>query len=121
MKELKKLICKTHCKYYKENKKEEYTCKGLAVLDGLLERESLAKIIGELKAPLEVTFKHDRVLSEVVCRRCDFFIDGCDFRDTKCSYEAPPCGGFLVISYLTEKKIISVEDIKKLYAISYRL
>jgi len=112
MEESKRLICKTHCKFYKENKKEEYTCKGLAVLDGLLERKSLAKIIGDLTAPLAVTFKDDIVLKEAVCRICDFFIDGCDFRDPECSYDAPPCGGFLIISYLVEKKIISLEDIK---------
>jgi len=105
------LVCKSHCKFYKEEKKEEYACKGFFIMEELLGRKDLLEAVKALKTPLEITFKYDKVLKEAICKRCDFFVDGCDFRDQKCNYDAPPCGGFLLLSYLIERKIISAEEI----------
>lgn len=114
MKKLSKyFVCELHCRFYKKDKKEEYTCKGFGIMENLIDNKKFQDKTNELKVQLkDVTFRHDDILKESICRRCDFFIDGCDFRDPNCNYDAPPCGGFILVSYFFEKGIISKKEIE---------
>ena len=108
---IKLLVCKRHCKFYKEGKKEEYACKGVFIIEALLEKSNVLESVSSLKDPLVITFMHDSVLKKSVCGKCDLFRDGCDFRDPNCNYDAPPCGAFIILSCLVENKIIKTEEV----------
>ena len=100
-------------RFYKKNKKEEYACNGFKVIEKILETKKLYEKIKDLKIELKnVNYQNDNILNEVICSKCDFYIDGCDFRDANCNYDAPPCGGLIVISYLFEKGVISREEME---------
>jgi hypothetical protein len=57
---------------------------------------------GELAAAVKgITFKpdfsHDEEIKTLICRRCEFLTDGCDFR---AGLNSPPCGGYAIIEEL---------------------
>lgn len=93
------IICSGFCKYYKEGR-EDLHCNGYVFIrDNLTLRELkmltvLLKSEGEIKNHMPP--KNEK-LSELVCRKCDFFIDGCDFAENR---SGPPCGGYILISLL---------------------
>ncbi|OGL41871.1 MAG: hypothetical protein A3C43_08025 [Candidatus Schekmanbacteria bacterium RIFCSPHIGHO2_02_FULL_38_11] len=113
VKEQKKyLICELHCRFYKKGKKEESACRGFEIMKSLLDNKMFQDKTEGLRVQVkEITFRSDDILKEIICKKCDFFIDGCDFRDPDCNYDASPCGGFILLSYLFEKGVVSKEGI----------
>jgi hypothetical protein len=39
----------------------------------------------------------DEELKNLICAKCDFFIDECDYTD---NHAGPPCGGYIIINLL---------------------
>jgi len=42
----------------------------------------------------------DRKIQGLICEKCDFVIDGCDFRG---GLKAPPCGGYTIFEWLIKR------------------
>ncbi len=94
-KKITEIICRRYCKYYKEGK--EYLLCG--TYRYLAERYSIEVLE---RVPEEITpdFSWDSYILEEICRRCEFFADGCDFRGGN---PGPPCGGYYVVEWLRKE------------------
>ncbi len=105
-----KVICKGFCNFYKEGK-EEIHCGGYEILINNVTPKEIQLLSHHLsKQPIDESQKNlDDFLMEFVCKRCDFEIDGCDFREGNPS---PPCGGYIIISKLLSY-FSNLEDIHK--------
>ena len=91
------IICRKFCKYYKEGK-EELLCGGYEILRDNLTAHELEMLAGSLKSGDEIKNRippKNNEMTEFVCGRCNFFIDGCDFAENR---SGPPCGGYMLIS-----------------------
>jgi hypothetical protein len=107
------IICKGFCKYYKEGK-EELHCNGYVFLRNnftpyelkiLLDIKNVIARSGatkqsphlEIASPLALNDRLDEELKNLICAKCDFFIDECDYTD---NHAGPPCGGYIIINLL---------------------
>jgi hypothetical protein len=116
------IICKEFCKYYKEGK-EELHCNGYVFLRDnftphelktMLENSAADGFPGKSQTFLgreqqnettvcrTIALSHyrtkDEELINLICKKCDFFVDGCDYIDNQ---SGPPCGGYLIISFIS--------------------
>jgi hypothetical protein len=93
----RKLVCEKFCKFYKPGRKEDLKCGALALLSRNLTR-------GELGHASRGTGPHDlsrdSEVRALACQRCEFLVDGCDFRD---GLPSPPCGGYSVVESLLKR------------------
>lgn len=80
------IICKGFCKYYKPYK-EELTCGSYEFLQNNLSVGELRKLVEKRLS----IFKPDR---DLICERCSFRIDGCDFYK---GIAKTPCGGYTIL------------------------
>jgi hypothetical protein len=92
------IICKKFCTFYREGR-EGLTC-------GTYDFISRNVTLGELKSAIQSTaptpdFAFDEKIRGLVCEKCDFMIDGCDFRE---GLDAPPCGGYTLMEWLIKRK-----------------
>jgi hypothetical protein len=93
------IICKKFCSFYKEGK-EDLCCGTYQFLKKNLTPVELRSIIVLSKAGEhtgEYTFAADDEIKKLVCNKCDFLVDGCDFREDG---SHPPCGGYIIIETL---------------------
>jgi hypothetical protein len=92
-------ICRNFCCYYKAGR-EELKCGGYQFLmEHLTPKEllTLSNGIAAKEALKKYVPADNKDISDLVCRKCKFLIDGCDYRD---GIAAPPCGGYLLIDKL---------------------
>ncbi len=95
---MESVICKKYCSFYKPGKKEPSKCGTLEFL-----RRNLT--IGEVRQavkriPAECDLSRDETINRLICQKCEFLVDGCDFRD---GVDSPPCGGYFVVEHLLKK------------------
>ena len=93
------IICKGFCSFFKEGK-EEIQCGGYRILIDnftLNELEHLTHLIDKPEGLKKQIPPDNETLFGLVCSRCDFRIDGCDYRENR---SGPPCGGFILIEKL---------------------
>jgi len=92
-------ICKPFCSFYKEGK-ESMACGGYIFLKKQLTPSEL-KQLSELEAKSLSSAGQippaNRKLQNLVCKKCDFLADGCDFAENR---SGPPCGGYILIEKL---------------------
>ena len=93
------IICANFCRYFKAGK-EELKCGGYAFLTSHLTLSELKALSTQLENRDD--FKNtipqeNKELFELVCKKCEFLIDGCDYRD---GVIAPPCGGYILLDQL---------------------
>jgi hypothetical protein len=96
------IICKGFCSFFREGK-EEIQCGGYQLLTDTLtlsELEHLTSFINRNEGLKKQVPPDDETLFELVCRKCDFRIDGCDYRQDR---SGPPCGGFILIRELVKR------------------
>lgn len=111
------LVCRPFCRFFKEDKDEAMACEGFNFILKLIHRiQSRLDPAGlaNLRKEIPAVFEHDALLKEALCERCEFLIDGCDFRDPACNYEAEPCGGYLLLDTLLRKGLISADELRRL-------
>ncbi|MEW6052420.1 MAG: hypothetical protein AB1552_01340 [Nitrospirota bacterium] len=134
--EIRKKLCGTFCRYYKSAEKEDLACLGFLVIEKL---HGQGLNIPFDKADGVPAAKTQEILFRYLCTSCPFYEDGCDFADT-CRLEehgAPnpvspplhriaggsksakkalplPCGGFIVLVNLLQKRIINIDDIRNI-------
>ena len=93
------IICRGFCSFFKEGK-DDILCGGYKLLmDNLTpnELEQLTRLVDRVEGLKKQIPPDDETLFELVCSRCDFYIDGCDYRQDR---SGPPCGGFILIEKL---------------------
>ncbi len=97
--EYTELICRRFCTFYKEGD-DGPAC---GSYDFLI-RNLTAGEIGSTfpHAGSEADFSRDKEIKELVCERCDFLADGCDYR---AGLGATPCGGYAVVHWLLTKSV----------------
>jgi hypothetical protein len=91
------IICKRFCQFYNEGK-EELQCGTYMYLQKLFSAEDLESSLEDI--PKTPSLTEDELIRELVCNKCDFLVDGCDFRDDR---NSPPCGGYIIIEHLIKK------------------
>ncbi len=93
------IICKNFCQFYKEGKEDLYCGTYLFLRNNLTpgELRSILSLSKACERPAEYTFTADDEIKKVVCEKCDFLVDGCDFREDG---SHPPCGGYRIIELL---------------------
>ena len=102
-------VCSRCCVWYKPGEKEELSCGGVLAIEALG---------NDLIPPAELNEQRDfkncygELLNELVCRRCAFRVDGCDFRDPKIAERALPCGGYVHLDNVLSKGIITEADLR---------
>lgn len=89
------LICGRFCAFYKPGNKEEMMCGTFDFLARNLSPGELRRA-SDLAGP-ECTFSVDDKIRGLVCSRCEFAVDGCDFR---AGLDSPPCGGYNIVEAL---------------------
>jgi len=101
-KEYSELICRGFCNFYRPGK-EAIQCGGYSFLrDNLTPGElrylckSSKKAKDRPELPATASEEH-KTMEGLLCRKCDFLVDGCDFMDNR---SAPPCGGYILVKLL---------------------
>lgn len=113
--DVKDFICRPFCRFFKEGEKEEMECGGAVAVEELIRRNRLdtnSMRTGKKEAAL--WRERDPLLSEHVCGRCEFRIDGCDYMSDNPPPDAEPCGGNILLLLLLRNKTISARDLEDL-------
>lgn len=78
-------------------------CGGLKALSPLIENHP--ELVPLLSPHETLPFKdaYPRLFHHLLCRHCDFFIDGCDFTDPDYTDPALPCGGYVAADALLQR------------------
>ena len=115
--ELVKLLCSGYCTFYKPGKDEELACMGFTILEKLLDE------LKEVPARTEKTvlsLKTEEGLFRMICMRCPFFGQDCDFAAWKrgeggnVAREAVnPCGGFLCLGHCIAHGTVDIQDLNR--------
>jgi hypothetical protein len=111
-KNIKDYICRPFCSFYREGAKEEFICRGAHDVEMFLERGmfQVAELVG-LRRDKTSRASGNCVLDAVVCRRCAFLKEDCDFQSEQRPPDAEPCGGYILLGILAEKGIISLDEL----------
>lgn len=107
-KPLQERLCRKFCRYYKPSKDESLACMGYLVVESLLKDRNtlpLPSAVERQSASLE------KMLVGLMCSRCPFFEDGCDF--VKAVAGSSPCGGFVVLCHIVGTQELSFDDIER--------
>jgi hypothetical protein len=91
------IICKGFCTFYREGR-EGLTCGTYDFLARNLTAGEIRSNVQQLKPGAD--FSRDKELRELACERCDFLVDGCDFRE---GLSVHPCGGYVIVEWLLKR------------------
>ncbi len=114
--DIKDIICRPYCVFYKEGEKEELECQGALVVEDLFNTGKLqaGEIPKNKKKPM-LWEDRDNIL-ETVCDSCPFKKEDCDFQSENRPAGCEPCGGYILLSILISNGIIKPEDIEEITA-----
>ncbi len=104
VKEYTDAICKEFCTFYKEGK-EDLLCGSYRFLkENLTMRElrALSALLENTRKSSAADSSLDEEIKELVCNKCAFLRDGCDFRESR---SGPPCGGYILLTKIIDPKI----------------
>ncbi|MFC1669602.1 hypothetical protein ACFL20_04365 [Spirochaetota bacterium] len=113
--DFKDSICRPFCKFFREGEKEEMACQGALDLEilskkGIIEFDSLPR---QGKEP-GLWLNRDARLLDIVCKRCDFMKEDCDYHSKSRWKESEPCGGYILLKLLLKFDIIDKGDLEVL-------
>jgi hypothetical protein len=89
-------VCEKLCAFYKPGKNEELKCGTFLFLERNLTGREVREAAREAEGE-RLDLSRDESIRSMVCEKCDFLADGCDFRQ---GLDSPPCGGYTVIEHL---------------------
>jgi hypothetical protein len=92
---LTELVCRRWCRFYRESAKEELTCAGYDFFRGRLKPDAVSGLAGA-----EEPIGHDPRIERVLCARCGFRAEDCDFMAEPAPAGAVPCGGYVLLARL---------------------
>lgn len=107
--QLQKSLCQQLCPHFKPAKEDTLACRGFLVIERLIQRG--------MDIPFEKPLQwsspgNQEELMRTLCPVCPFYEDDCDFAQRQ--EGALPCGGFLLLGELINRKIISIDIIKEI-------
>ena len=104
-------ICRPYCIFFREGEKEDMACQGALAAWELVRRGKIKinDITVAGKDPL--LWKNRSRVLEPVCAACPFRKEDCDFRSENPLENCEPCGGYILLCLLHEKKLIDPADI----------
>lgn len=105
-------ICRPFCSFYRESVNEELICGGAQEVGNLMERGVLR--VDELpggKKDFASSALRNGGLETIVCRKCAFREENCDFQAKKSPPDAEPCGGYILLFQLIENGVISIDEL----------
>jgi hypothetical protein len=95
----RRIICRGFCSFYKPRRNNSFRC---AAYDFLAENLSTEELrLAALDAIRRSDYTRDRDIRSIVCKRCAFLSDGCDFRRGR---RSPPCGGYAIVEWLFKRQ-----------------
>jgi hypothetical protein len=111
--ELKDFVCKPFCSFFREGVKEELICNGASLLEILMAKEMFTReeIEGVQPAPVR-EYERNSSMAIAICRKCPFRADDCDFQAESPPAGARPCGGYILLTLLARKGVVSVKKLK---------
>ncbi len=112
--EFKDYICRPFCMFFREGEKEDLACQGSEVIERLVKQGRLHP--GQLPRDGKIPgkrWKHDPALDVAVCQPCPFKAQDCDFQSESPPPHAEPCGGYIILTLLKERGILSAHDLLK--------
>jgi hypothetical protein len=104
---MKRRLCEEFCSYYKPSKNTELSCKGMSVVEKLMEGGKHIAFQKSDKVHAEST---EKILLKYICAGCPFYEKDCDFIQYRRT-SSQPCGGFILLGQLLESGNISPEDL----------
>ena len=115
--DLLELLCTKYCSFYSPGKDEELACKGFLILAKLLKEP---KEVPAKTGKIVLSMKTEDSLFRVICTRCPFFEQDCDFAAWKrgesgnVAREAVnPCGGFLCLGHCIDHGTVDIQDVNR--------
>lgn len=96
------LICGNFCRYFKGGK-EDLKCGGYELLAANFTPAEIRRLSDQIRMRDDIKNSipaDNKDRCNLVCAKCDFLIDGCDYRD---NFSAPPCGGYILINELIRR------------------
>jgi hypothetical protein len=113
--DIKDFVCKPFCSFYREGAKEELICNGASLLVILMKRGMLSpEAIAEVSSGPPRDSCKNPALDECVCSKCPFSADDCDFQSKTPPLDVKPCGGYILMTLLATRGIISMESLKEI-------
>ncbi|MFO7930158.1 MAG: hypothetical protein ACQETG_05005 [Thermodesulfobacteriota bacterium] len=112
--DFKDYICRPLCMFFSEDEKEEMACLGARAAAVLYENGIIKP--GQIKDILkqrDVWEKHRADLGSVLCSACEFRQEDCDFQSPEPSDDLEPCGGYILLAYLLEKRELDIRQVEK--------
>jgi hypothetical protein len=107
-------VCRPYCMFFKEGEKEDLSCRGAQIVEQLVERERLDLMtMPPLHKEARLWEKHRSYLSSYICNSCPFFAEDCDFQGMGPADDVEPCGGFILLAHLYDKKMIETCDLEE--------
>jgi len=101
----RQLLCQEYCPYHKPLLfSDTFTCYGFILVQEVMRKYPQCNYL--LSSPLsgpKCVYHYDPYLSKLICQKCDFLKDGCDFRAQKHmgqNKNCSPCGGYIFITRL---------------------
>jgi len=110
----KNYICKPHCIFFKDGEKEEMACHGAVIAQRFVKNQKIPPqyLDKELKKK-EIRFEQDDDIIHMVCAKCSFETQDCDYRSSSPPKNATPCGGYIFLYLLKSKGIITGNDLRE--------
>lgn len=98
--EYREIICRQFCRFFKEGR-EELAC---ATYDFLARNLTARELITAVRdKTFCADFSRDGEIKTLVCGKCDFLADGCDFRAGAGEF---PCGGYVIVEWLLKNGLL---------------
>ncbi|UCG63992.1 MAG: hypothetical protein JSW12_15230 [Deltaproteobacteria bacterium] len=112
--QFKGYICRPYCVFFREGQKEAMACQGAQVVErlvaqGRLKPEALAR---HQKHP-PLWQRQDATLDASICQHCSFRLKDCDFTSENPPPDCEPCGGYILVSLLMAKGMLTSDDLKE--------
>lgn len=106
-------ICRPYCMFFVEGEKEEMACLGARVAERLLAAGRIDTAhVNAAEKNRSVWEARRQDLGEILCKKCEFRAEDCDFQSPQPAADLEPCGGYIVLAHLLENRIIDQADIK---------
>lgn len=95
----RRIICRGFCSFYKPRKNNSFRCGTYDFLKETLSTDELRE--AALAAIRRLDYSRDKEIKHIICDRCAFLADGCDFRMGR---RSPPCGGYVIVERLFKQR-----------------
>jgi hypothetical protein len=116
-------VCGAYCRFYRPSKNEDLACMGFTIAERMFE-DALPAALPEPPAdkdnPEMPSDETAALLRRDLCRICPFAENDCDFSELQRQGASSvreagtvPCGGFLFLGRLIDKKVIDGKDISQ--------